>query len=214
MLGKLLQRVASVPPAVFKGVNINYVGNSQIGVIKPAAASIDDLLGLLVVGIPGGTLPTTPAGWTQKGFAINATYGTRTYFYTKVCQAGDPGTSQNVNFNTSGTLGAICFAYSKSIDSPVSNGTMIANIPWNAPSITTTKKNKRVVCIWMSVQISFTGLVLPAGVTQRLYTTGLNGGNNTFIMADFLQAVAGATPVKTISTSGSDSSEAGWQIQV
>jgi hypothetical protein len=81
-----------------------------------------------------------------------------------------------------------------------------------APSVTTTEDNQRVVCIHQSNWDQFTWT--PDGDTTERVDVQPNLGNHngTQLVADFIQAVAGATPAQTATASGDNDAGIGFQV--
>lgn len=240
MIADLMRRATLPPPAVFQGVQKTDNGTggytSNILCTIPAAAQIGNVLGLIITFYPGNlsnryigsldgvgglyvaalTVGQVIGAWTVKGYYVNPSDGSTAVFLTKTAVAGDPGRSFNVGFaNNAGSAfdgmsESVIFAYSKSLGVSVSAGSMTEGTTWVAPSITTTKRNRRIVAVWAVVSPQNL-TTAPSGVTQRL---NQNSSNSFAYVGDYVQVGSGATGTKTLVFPASGVTMTAWQIQL
>lgn len=240
MLAALLQRGAVTPPAVFQAAQKTDNGTggytSNLTCTIPAAAQVGNIIGMIITFYPGNlsnryigsldgvgvlytgalTVGQVIAGWTVKAYLVNGTDGSTGVFLTKTCAVGDPGRSFSVTFANNagssfdGMSESVIFAYSNSLGVSVSAGSMTEGTTWVAPSVSPTRRNKRIVAVWAIVSPQNL-TTAPSGVTQRL---NQNSSNSFAYVGDYVANGSGPTGTKTLIFPSSGVTQTAWQIQL
>lgn len=84
-------------------------GGTTQSVVIPAGVQVGDAM-LIAVGTNNLTTISTPAGWTLEDSRTGAS--SRYNLYSRVCQAGDPGSTVNFTIGLAGKTAAMMAAYS------------------------------------------------------------------------------------------------------
>lgn len=182
----------------------NGAGSTTVVITKPTGVVANDVM-IAHIAVRGGTgvTITPPAGWTLIDSLDNSTvYKSSTYY--KVA-TGSEGSNYTFTFSISRVAAGIISAYS-GVDTaaPINADAVQFNAPatpLTSPSVTTTVNNAWVIASY--TQPAATTFTAGSGMTLRDQDSGstITGG-----LQDVVQASAGATGTKTISsldTSGS-----------
>lgn len=185
-----------------------YTGNVTSATASAGANVISsgDLLIAIVVTGENGTDPgaiTPPAGWTLVSPATFNADGSRVGVYTRIANYGEPG-SYTFSWTTAVPgaswvlLDYTGASYAAPLDgTPGDNqysGSYVSN--FDAPSVTPTKSDDMLFCIW--VYGASTSTTLPADMTSRVNLSGLYSYNQPWIgVADKQLSSSAATPIET-----------------
>jgi len=195
------------------GVNSSS-GASTIVINKPSSIANDEVLvaGITVNGGSNTTI-TAPSGWTLIRRTNNGTNVGIASYYHVVTSAGSEPASYSFGLSGSSTLrasGGILRYTGVDTTNPVdvSNGTTNNNNQPQAPSVTTTVANDRVIGLYgLDTNGSFT----PAsGLTERYDVTNTSTSGPATEAADYTQVIAGSTGNKTATATASNN----WAAQL
>jgi hypothetical protein len=185
---------------------ISYVGAGAVAtgtslvLAVPAGYAAGDTLFIAVVNSNATGSFTTPSGWTQRGSTGTARLTT---VYTKTATASE--SSVTITAPNSLDVGVmVCYRGISGFDvSSNANGTSASPA---TTSITTTTANDYIVSVYSSGASAI--WTAPASTTARVTQNGVASTNIGLLIVDELQAAAGASTVRTASSTTSSTWDA------
>ena len=180
-------------------------GATSVTVNLPTGTVAGDVM-IATVDAEGSAAFTAPSGWSSTGLFAGASFFGYSAVYFKVATASEPssytwtlGTSRKATAKIASYVGVSGTPIETSATNGAGSGTSASTT-----SVTTTAANSMVVlAVSADAAASFT-ITAPAGTSNR--ATTYTSGTGTVVgsqLADFVQAVAGATGTKTFTLSTS-----------
>lgn len=180
-------------------------GGTTVNIPFPAGLAAGDLLLIEVFTAGGGSILTTPSGWTLSVGKITFTGPSGAYGYvlTKIATGSESGT-QAVVFNAS-FLGGIMSAFSgvdttTPVDVSASATLATSGTSAVAPSVTTTKANTLLLHLyWVGAGSAVS--VTPAGGDTEIYDSWDANFSLDIEAATIAQAATGSSGTSTATSS-------------
>jgi PKD repeat protein len=204
-------------PVAFVGSAAAQGSNAAPRVTVPAAAAVGDRL-LLALSLNNTsrtfTPPTGVAGWTQLDSVVADDM--RTVFWTKVVQAGDPGTQLTVPLSGTAKYTVTVAAYTGVVTTPgvtFARAVDTANHTNRLTPAVTAPEGAWVVSYWADKSSTTTAWTPAASVTGRQMLCGADAGRICSLFADSGHVVAaGPHPGVTANTNAPSNKATTWSI--
>lgn len=169
----------------FGTVTSTDVNWNQANLTIPQIKNGSTLLLFATMALPGPTV-TGPSGWTLVDSGSNATTDTQSYLWTRTAGAADSGSA--VTITTSGTVKIsaqiVSYEGADRISAHALEFDTVSHAERTTPVLPVTAPGSRIVSYWADKTSATTTWALPAGVTERVQSSGSGGGRITAAIAD------------------------------
>jgi alpha-tubulin suppressor-like RCC1 family protein/chitodextrinase len=191
--------------------------NSQVSsVTVPSTVQAGDLLVLVATINRDIGLDGVPAGWTLLGTEQDGSPDMTSYLFTRTASAGMAGSQVTVSLQERSKTSLILLAYSAAgaVTDFVSAASPGSSSSHDAPDVNVATDGSVVVAYWADETSGHGGWTAPAGINERIESSG-SGGGQINAMAGETSPLAPGLWEGVTATSGTSSSKAiSWAVVI